>query len=354
MAPGLRKIPKPCISTPALAYIWAVKRLLVLPLLFLALEAGAEAPKSAWYDRPECHQALAEVFSAVPSRGRAAIDKLRHAKDLDLIACSVWLEVPFSELEQALKGKSPALLKKREQSLGLMFKFAKRFGRKNPLYADLEIEARLRRVRILAEQKERMATMREARRVKAMLADRKGPPSLTVRYVSGVLNSAVGEASWAVRQLLSMAGLGGDPKAGMRDLAEIAQSRSIYWVDAHILMRHFAGSNAAKALRSSEPVFKAFPKSPQFAYDFALDLQGQGRAKDSLKALSFLAGQLKAEPAIYTPLIRARSYWLLARGEKAAGNKAGAMAYLTAAEAQNEPSMAGRIGSLKSEIKAMP
>lgn len=319
-----------------------------------ALLPGA-ALAAPWYDQPECAAALTTINRGELAPAKAAIAKLRRAKDPAKIACGVWLEMPLSEVEAASQGKSATLDARVEKRLGLLMKFARHFGPRDPSFADLELEARLRRIRILAKKGERMALLKEARRVKAMLDKRKtGPRTATVDYAEGVLNLALSDMSWAVRQALSLAGLSGTRAVGVAKLKAVAKHGSVYESYARYLLRHFSKGDKAEELKQSTATFRRFPDSPLFAYDYGLDLRDAGRCKDALSALAPLRAELTANPKKWSSQVRARLYWMNARCAADTGDLKTARADLALAEAQGFDHVKGRVDALKAELSQKP
>jgi hypothetical protein len=164
-----------------------------------------------------------------------------------------------------------------------MFAFSRANQRMGTRIADLEMEARMRRVRVLLDLDQRTDALKEIKRVKTLLEARKGEPTPTVKYVRGITGLAVGGAAWPLRTLLALAGIDGDADRGRAVLLEVTRGSTVYRFDALYLMHYFAeespGGTNGSPLQYSGPLSDLFPSNPQLAYDYAGDLLREKRAK---------------------------------------------------------------------------
>ncbi|MEL7371507.1 MAG: hypothetical protein AAFN74_21470, partial [Myxococcota bacterium] len=145
----------------------------ILTTLTLTAVLASNADRAPFYARDNCKEALQVVMSAKPDQTEEILQKLAASSDLEDKACAVWLHMPLNEIEMSLEGNGKGLPERREKRLKRLFKFSKVFGKRRPHFAMLELEARMRRVRLLIQQGERVNSLTEARRVERML-DRLG------------------------------------------------------------------------------------------------------------------------------------------------------------------------------------
>lgn len=275
-------------------------------LLLLSLTSGATEP---WYARAECQAGLREVHSQELQRARQAIDALYRSADDELKLCALWLEIPLGNAELVLEGRSESLFERREDRLRALHGAAQRFGRGRSHWVDVAVEARMRRIQLLAQKGERTESVTEARRVLRQLERREGaPPSPSRSYARGAIDLAVGQATWALRMLLSAAGISGDPEAGQRALEELAASDTVYASEALLLLRQLSkdsrGADAPQTLRYGAQLVARFPESPQFAMDHAADLLAAGRVADAGKVLAPFERRLQVDPELWSGRVR--------------------------------------------------
>lgn len=144
--------------------------LLLGAAILCPLAAGAEGVP--WYDRPSCHEANDLFLSLEAEKADEAARKLEASKDLDDLACALWIRVSFSEFQVGLFGKNPENLNQRKKVLTRLFGFAKANKGKGPRFADLELEARLRRTRILNEEGQRTQALDELKQLQKLVSER--------------------------------------------------------------------------------------------------------------------------------------------------------------------------------------
>ncbi|MBI2374534.1 MAG: hypothetical protein HYV07_11115 [Deltaproteobacteria bacterium] len=293
-------------------------------LLILAQPAGsAEPPSSAladtgpWFDRASCKEIVAVVLSADFARVDSGLQALERSRDPDDGACAVWSRLVASELNLAVNGRTPENLEERRRRLTRMFQFARTNQAKGTRFADLEIEARTRRVRVLMDDGDRTGALSEARRTRTMLADRKGEPTPTLFFTKAVINLAIAYESWPMRTLLGMAGLEGDPEIGKTNLMRLVESDGAYRYEGTFVAWHFAHAEPKGALggplRYSSSLSTAFPTNAELATCYAKDLLDAGQPKEARAVMDRYVAILGGEPARFGPRKRAQIFGLTAR-----------------------------------------
>ena len=297
-----------------------------LALALVTVSAVEAAPSEHWYARPECRSAYATLMTAELDAAREKIAQLHRSPDLELRACGVWLEIPQCEIELSLEGESDALIARRGRRLERLFKFAMRHGRRRPHLLDLAIEARMRRVRLMAETGDRPGALGEARKVEKMLAARADqPPTPTRSYARGLTNLAVSQSGWALRVLLKMAGIGGDEAQGRRLLESLAEGNTVYQADALFVLHHFARKGSAPDTVATERygtrLARAYGQNPQFLFNRAVDQYQTGRCTEALATLAPARSRLNAKPRLWSARVRKKVYWLTGRCALDTGDK---------------------------------
>jgi hypothetical protein len=322
----------------------------LLPLLVLVA-----APESTrWYDRPACQKALEVILAADLDEADRKIKPLEASSDAEDQACGVWLRATLAETQISVGGRLPALLENREKVLLRMFKFAKSHASERHL-ADLEIEARMRRVRALVDKGERTDALKEINRTKELLAQRKDSTETpTQKYVAGIVNSAVSQSGFPMKVVLGIAGVSGDADQGRQHLKDLAAGTSIYRYDAMYILHHFSRESPSKEngapIDYSKPLFSQFPTNPQFAYDLAVDLYEAKRCKDSLDALTDTRKKLAEAPNQWSSTVRAKLYYITGRCSFDVGDKATAKRYAELAKSQNYEDLADPIDDLIEQL----
>lgn len=311
---------------------------LLLPLTLGAALAGA-TDSARWYDRASCQKGMEAVLAADMEEAERRIKPLEASGDVEDQACGVWLRAALAETQIAVGGRLPALLENRERVLLRMFKFAKVNGAKGQHLADLEIEARMRRVRALVDKGEKGDALKEVNRTKELLAQRKDSGETpTQQYVSGIVNSAVSNSGFPMRVVLGLAGVSGDEEKGRAHLRAVAQGNSVYRYDAMYVLHHFArenrGGDNGQPVDYSRPLFDRFPSNPQFTYDLAVDLYEAKRCPDSLQILTDARKKLDADPQSWSSTVRAKLYYITGQCSAEVGDKVTAKRYAELAKAQ--------------------
>jgi hypothetical protein len=327
----------------------------VLTALLALASVTATPGTSPWFADPGCVAALRSAVEGSDAEALVARTALARRGDLAGLACSVWLELPRDEVELALEGPNDALNERRTKRLGRLFGFSKRFGRQDPSFAALELEARMRRVRLLVDIGDRTEGLAEARRVQKMLAAaRKDTQHPSVVYVAGVIDLAVSSANLPLRLLLGMAGIEGDVDRGRRGLESLVDGDTVYAADALFLLAHFErareGLGTPRALVYAERLSKRYPSNPQFAFDHAEDLIAAGRAKEVGPLLAPFRARLDASPEAWSPLVRAKLHWALGHAAFASGDRPGAAERLRLARSQAVPAMGDRLEDLAERL----
>ena len=287
-------------------------------------------------------------MTAKPDAIEKSLSALAASDDLDDKACAVWLEQPLNEIEMSLEGNGYGLPDRRKKRLLRLFKFSKVFGKRSPQYAMLEMEARMRRVRLLAKDGERVGALKEMRRVERMLDQVGSRRSPTIDYVRGVTRLAVSQAGLPLRLLLGMAGVSGDEKVGRELLESLAKGDTVYAADALYILHHFAQENkdTKAGLRYGAMLTERFPNNPQFAYEYAKVLFRAKRYDEVLTATARFRSRLDEEPNAWSDRIRKKLYVISAKAALESGNKGDAKRWTTLASEQ-------KYGGLKGETKAL-
>jgi hypothetical protein len=301
----------------------AVPGLLALGILAGAAPARAAAPEP-WYHRAACHDALTEVLTGDATAAEAALRPLEHSRDADDVACAVYLRVVKADQEIAIHGDRSERQRQRDRALKRMFGFAKAHAKYGARFADLEIDARMRRVRVLFERDDETAALGEARRVNRLLDARRRGESPTLDFARGAMYSALGQVGGVARMFLGMAGIGGDPEDGYRALRRLTGGESVYRAEALQLARQFA-ADADEPTALGDPValgdqlVGAYPMNPQYAYDHAYLLVKRGRAARAQAVLGPHLRRVAAEPDAWAPTMRAKLHYLASRAALKSG-----------------------------------
>ena len=295
-----------------------------------ALASGpAFAAPEPWYARAGCHAALEEVLTGDAQAAEAALRPLEKSRDADNVACAVYLRAVEADLDRAIGDGSE---RQRDRALRRMLGFAKAHAKYGPRFADLEIDARMRRVRALFERDDKTAALREARRVNDLLDERRGASSPTLDFARGAMYSALGQAGDVARWFLGMAGLGGDPKDGYRALRRLTEGSSVYRAEALQLARQFAAdaddtTALGDAVALGERLVALYPMNPQYAYDHAYGLLKKGQPDRALDVLGPHLKAIEAAPDRWAPTMRAKLHYVASRAALKAGAVASARAH---------------------------
>ncbi|NJK88377.1 MAG: hypothetical protein HC923_02590 [Myxococcales bacterium] len=290
--------------------------LIVMPLS----AARAAGDSSPWYDRASCKEAMQIVMALDLDGSESAIRTLETDKDLDAKACGVYLRALLSEMLIAVHGSTPEQLRYREEHLKRMFGFAKAHAKYGVRYADLEVEARMRRVRTLFEQGNKTEALAEARRANKLLKARlERGTSPTVDFVQGIMYSALGQSGMLTRTLLGMAGLSGDPAEGYQALQRVYGGHSVYRDEALYLARHFAwdmresGSPFGDPLALGRTLVARHPTNGQFVYDQGRSLRLEGQCKEAMEIAQPIVRRIEENPGVWAPNLRSKTFFLAGR-----------------------------------------
>lgn len=325
-------------------------------LIAVSIPSAAFAGGEPWYERASCHEAMELGFATEFQKADAKIAQLEASRDADDQACALWARVSLSELKIAVLGSTPELTAARKKALSRLFGFSKAHRSKGARFGDLELEARLRRVRVLLEEGSQRDAMNEAKLVQEMLDKRPSAPQTpTADYVVGVLNAALASPGWAGRALLSVVGLGSNKERGAQAINKLADGSSIYKVDAMYIGHHFSieveDAGFRKPIAYSKPLLARFPNNPQFLFDVAMDLQREKRYADALKVARQAASRIDAQPDMWSAKIRAKIYWITGRSAFDTGDRAEAKRRAELARAQNFEELEDNIDDLFDDIE---
>jgi hypothetical protein len=301
-----------------------------------------------WYENKDCIAALEQVLAIDFDGAEPKIRAFEKSRDTDDQACGVWLRVSLAEAQLAVGGRLPALLDNRERMLKRMYGFSKAKRGVAVRFADLEIEARLRRVRVLLDKEDRGEALKEIRYADE-LREKRGEKDMnaTLRYSRGVTNMAVGGSSFALRTVMRLAGVKGDADVGRADLRALEQSGTVYKYDALYLQAYFAGEDGASVY--SGRLAAAFPTNPQFGYEHALHLYREKKVEQAFGVATRYALELEKKPAAYSNQVRASLFWISGRCAKDLGKRELAERYRALAVAQKFPPLEDEIEDLSED-----
>lgn len=330
-------------------------------LSILVLAAAAAMPGVAladgvpWYDRPTCHDAVVTMMAPDFTAAEAKITKLERSPDLDDQACALWARASWSEFQISMLGKTPELTANRKKAISRLFGFAKANKPKAPRFGDLELEARLRRIRVLNEEGQRTQSLEDLKALEKLLVER-GAANLTpaADYAAGVLNAALSSPGWAARALLSVVGMSTDPAEAARRLHRLIDGKSVYAWDASYVAQFFGSEIGTKDFRGSAaylgPLAEKFPSNPLFAFEKTRLLVDEKKGKEAQATIAPVLATLDGAPASWGPPARARVYWAAARAALAAGDRAAALKRAEQAKAERVKDMQERIEDLFDDL----
>lgn len=325
--------------------------------LVVSVAIPAAASPQPWYERQSCRTAAELAFSTDFDGAAKKLAQLEATRDLDDQACALWVRASYAELQIAVLGDEPKLLNERKRALSRLYGFAKANRAKAARFADLELEARLRRVRVLLSDGQQSSALKESKLVQQMVADRPAAPRTpTLDYVDGVLNAALASPGWAARTFLSLAGLGADKKLGAKALNHLADGNSLYRWDAMYVAHHFSVEVEDAGFRTpssySRPLVERFPQNPQFVFDLAKDLWREKKFAESQKIAAPAVTKLDGSPALWSSKIRAKLYWISGRSALDGGNRTDAKKHAQLARAQNFEQLADQIDDLFDDLSS--
>jgi hypothetical protein len=281
--------------------------------------------------------------------------KLEASPDPDDKACAVYLRVALAEMQIAVYGLTPSNIQYREFYLTQMRGVAHEYGALGPRFADFEMETWTRRVRTYFEEGRKMDAVGAARTGFGMLEERKGPRTPMVDFASGAFDSAVGHASTPLQILFRMAGISGDITAGYDAVMRLIGGGTVYAYEALYMAHHFArerddspfGKQSTWALR----LLGEFPQNPQYLLDVAAAYRKQGRAPEATLILNPIFDALRNDPERWSPLMRAKLYWIGAYCAWDAGDKAAARALAALCRAQKAPDWQPMLEDLEGDLE---
>lgn len=327
--------------------------LLRTPVLVLATLTAAPALAQGvpWYERPTCQDAVETMMGGEPAQAEAKLARLERGPDLDDVACALWARGAWSEFQISMYGKTPELLAGRKKALSRMFGFAKANKAKGVRFGDLELEARLRRVRVLNEEGQRTQSLDELKQLEKLIVER-GNADVTpaLDYAVGMLNAALSSPGWAARALLSVVGMSTDPAEAAKRLHALIDGKSVYRWDASYVAQYFGGEIGTKDFRETSaylrPLAQKFPKNPLFAYEMSrlAIIAEQGDAAQA--AIAPTLAELDKAPTSWGPPVRARVLWAAGRAALLRGDKAAALKRAQQAKAEKVKDMDERVEDL--------
>lgn len=318
--------------------------------------APAHAALEPWYARATCHAALEKVLTGEPAAADLALRPLEQSRDADDVACSVYLRVVAADARLAVEGNTKAAERSRDRALKRLFGFAKAHAKHGPRFADLELDARMRRVRVLFERDEKTEAIAEARRTQRLLEGREGSTSPTVEFARGAMYGALGQASSVARMFLGLAGISGDPDAGYRALVRLADLPSVYRAEALQMARQFAydlddPGPLGDPIALGERLVERYPQHPQYAYDHAYTLIRTSRPERAEAVLAPHLERLARDDGAWAPTMRAKLHYLATRAALNQGELGAARAHLDAMAAQPANDFDGRVPSLRAAVE---
>lgn len=321
-------------------------------LAFVALLSAAPHTSQPWYVRPTCKAAVDTVMAVRLQDAEKRISRLEKG-DVEDRACAAWARVTMAETQIAAGGRMPALMKNRERRLLQLFKFAKRH-RNHQHLADLAIEARIRRVRVLLDKGERTKALEESQLAEKLLERRGKASNPTLDYTRGVTNMAVSQSGWALKTLLSVAGVSGDASRGREALEALATSGTVYEADAQYVRHFFAVQSKSEENGDPAALMKTlvdrYPSNPQLVYEYAMDLWRAKKCDVAFEAVSPTIQRIDADPGQFSNMVRAKLYWIGGACAADIGKRDLARRYAKMAEQQKFEPLAERIQELSSAL----
>ncbi len=327
-----------------------------LSLTLLLASQSAEAAEP-WYRRASCEGAAKAVLSGDFKAADDRLGRLEAQRDPDDQACAVWLHLLYAEIQLGLGGKLPALIENRDRRLKNIYGFSKAHAKYAARFADLEIEARMKRVRYLAEDGKRSDALKEAKRSQTMLDQRlskKAEPSITLEYSIGSSNLAVAFASWPVRMVIKLAGVPGDGELGAKKLRELYKGDTVYRYEAAYLLHSFAverpGDILGSPVQYAEFLAREFSSNPQFLYEYAEALWVEKNSALAMQTLKPVQDVLAGEPGKWSSRIRGKIYLMSGRCALDLGRRDEARRFADLARAQRVDEIEEKLEDLLSKL----
>ncbi len=324
----------------------------------LSLSSAVGHAGQPWYERSSCQAAMQTVMSLELDATEQQITALERSRDLDDKACGVYLRTTQSEMLIAVHGTTDATRAHRDKHLKRMYAFAKAHAKYGQRFADLEMEARMRRVRVLFDDGDTTDAIQEARRANRALKERlKKGRTPTVDFVQGIMYSALGQSGMLTRSLLSLAGLGGDPSEGYAALKRVYRGESVYRDEALYLARHFAYDMAedspfGDALDLGEMLVAKYPTNGQFVFDQTRSLWMRKKCDRAVSTVTPSLERIAETPDLWAPNLRAKLFYVASRCSLKLGDVAHARTYCDSMAAQAKNDYSDRVEPLKKEVAA--
>lgn len=286
------------------------------------------------------------------------LSELEASRDLDDKACAIYLRALEAEMRSAIYNEVPETVEFRNRHLKRMLGFAKAHAKYGARFADLEIEARMRRVRVLFDTGEKTAAISEARRTSKLLEARAGAQSPTLDFVKGVMFGALGQANFLARTALWAAGISGSPEEGNRSMQRLMAGDSVYKHEAYCIAYYFALTRTEEGENSplgSPTVIARFlavknPENPQFAYEYARMLYRNDQCGQAIEVVQPWVDQLSSDSDAWTQSIRAKTYYIASACNLAEGHVKKAVAFRDRFAAENFKDFAKLLSELSTKV----
>jgi len=329
-----------------------IKIIALASLLTANVALAADVP---WYERPSCHEVVTLAMTPDFAGAEAKLVRLERSADPEDQACALWTRASWSEFQISILGKTGEWTANRKKAISRLFGFAKAHKGLGPRFADLELEARLRRVRVLNEEGQKTQALDDIKQIQKLLETRgTADPTPALDYTQGVLNAAMSSPGWAARALLSVVGVGSDPAIAAKHLHRLIDGTSVYKWDASYIAQFFGAEIGGDQFRATAkyvgPLGEKFPANPLFAYERALVLIKEKKAKDAVAVLEPLVAKIDADPAIWGAPARARVLWAAGRAACDSGDKAGAKKRAIACKAEKVKELDDRLDDLFDDL----
>lgn len=286
----------------------------------LMLAAGHARAATPWFERDACRDVLESVNANRFDEAENALGVLENRSDPDDRACAVYGRLFLAENYLSIHGDEPKWLANRDRHLKRMLIFAKTHAKFGARFADFEMEARMRRTRLLFDSGQQTEAVSEARRTNRLLKERleDDDESATRSFVQGVMYTAFGQSNFLARTLFRLAGLGGSGDDGRASLIDLADGDTPYMGEALYLTLHFAMEDAREGKTESpfgDPAERArrlverYPTNPQYVYEYVKVLQFQNRCAEAEAVLRSSLQAMNEDPRIWAPEMRAKLYY---------------------------------------------
>lgn len=330
-------------------------------LLGLLILGGAKAAYAGepWWDRASCIEAVEKVHEADLEGAERAISALEKSKDPDDLACTVYARVNLSEQYLSVFGMTKRWKSNRQNQLKRMAGFANAYAKHGLRFKDLEMEARLRRIRALFEDGNKTEAIKEASRTDGMLDRRiNGPSNPTVQFVTGLLYTTLGSAPFYQRALLQMAGIGGDAELGHKQIKRLANGSTAYKIEANYVSHHFAWERSkegevsafGKATQTGAELVRLVPENPQFVVEYARALRTEGRCEESLPFFEPIVQRIEREPGAWSADMRSKVLYSAGRCALKVDRLEQAARFSKLLDVQDEPKWADKVTWLRREV----